>query len=578
MRQFGFLVTISVVMLSVLGVLGCSDSSLDAPPLTVNSPATLSNHTQEFKKEVIKVTDGVWVAVGFGLANSIMLEGDEGLVIVDTMETLEEAKAVKQAFRAISSKPIKAIIYTHNHADHVFGSSAFTEGAPVDVYAHETTSYYLDRVVNVIRPIVSVRGARMFGSHLDGAALENAGIGPHLGMGPDSTLDALRPTKIFRDTLTTTIAGLNIELVHAPGETNDQLFVWLPEKRVLLPGDNIYKTFPNLYTIRGTSNRDVLAWAKSIDKMRRLKPAFLVPSHTRPLQGEAFIDETLTDYRDAIQFVHDQTVYWMNRGLTPDEIVEKVTLPQHLKTSPFLQEFYGQVDWSVRSVFTGYLGWFDGNPSTLNPLSPQQKAEKMLALAGGKNNLLKQANEAFENNELQWSLELTDYLIRIGSDNENIISLRRKVLTEIGQQQSNPNARHYYLTRALELGNEFTAGVPVKPLKSMVHGLPLDGIFQSMAVNLNVEKASDLKQIVNFDFPDTKERYSLSLRNGVLEVADYLQPKADITVSMSSYVWKEIVANIRNPLAAFALGDVSIEGSKLDLVHFLELVKAPDHH
>ena len=381
MRQFGLLVVmISVATLSVLGLVGCSDSSKDSMPLAVNSSSTLVKHTEEFRKEVIKVTEGVWVAVGFGLANSIMLEGDEGLVIVDTMETLEEARAVKQAFREISSKPIKAIIYTHNHADHVFGSSAFAEGASaVDVYAHEATSYYLDRVVNVIRPIVSVRGARMFGSHLEGAALENAGIGPHLGMGPDSTLDALRPTKTFRDTLKTTIAGIDIELVHAPGETNDQLFVWLPEKRVLLPGDNIYKTFPNLYTIRGTSNRDVLAWAKSLDKMRKLKPAYLVPSHTRPLQGEEFISQTLMDYRDAIQFVHDQTVYWMNRGLTPNEIVEKVKLPRHLKDSPFLQEFYGQVDWSVRSVFNGYLGWFDGNPSTLNPLPPQQKAEKWLA-------------------------------------------------------------------------------------------------------------------------------------------------------------------------------------------------------
>jgi len=112
----------------------------------------------------------------------------------------------------------------------------------------------------------------------------------------------------------------------------------------------------------------------------------------------------------------------------------------------------------------------------------------------------------------------------------------------------------------------------------MIHGLPLEGIFQSMAVNLNVEKAGDLKRVVNFDFPDTKEKYSLSLRGGVLEVEDYLMPKADITVSISSNVWKEIVAKARNPLTAFAQGDVSIEGSKVDLVRFLDLVKAPDHH
>jgi len=565
-----------VVVLTLLALLGCGKPSVEVVDIKVEQETSLADHTKEFKKEVIKVTEGVWVAVGYGLANSIMLEGDNGLVIVDTMETLEEAEAVKNAFRKISKKPIKAIIYTHNHADHVFGSSAFSEGNAIDVYAHDTTSFYIDRVVNVIRPIVSVRGARMFGSHLEGAALENAGIGPHLGIGPDSRLDVLRPTKTFAQSLEVTVAGIHMVLEHAPGETNDQIFVWLPEKKVLLPGDNIYKTFPNLYTIRGTLHRDVLAWANSIDKMRQLKPEFLVPSHTRPLQGGAFIDETLTDYRDGIQFVHDQTVYWMNRGLTPDEIVEKVKLPDELSQSPFLQEFYGQVDWSVRSIFTGYLGWFDGNSTTLNPLPPLEKAQRIADLAGGGDVLLEKAKAAVLQKQWQWALELTDHLMVLGVKRDEAKLLRKDSLIALGEMQSNPNARHYYLTQALELDNNFRAGVPVSPEKHMVHSLPLAGIFQSMAVNLNVEKAGDLRRVVNFEFPDVQQEYSLSLRNGVVEVQNYFQNNADITVTMRSSLWKEIVSEIRNPLVAFAAGDIAIEGDKTELIAFLALVKAPD--
>ena len=569
-----------MVIFVLLALPGCGKPTVEVVDIEVDQQRSLAEHTQEFRKEVIKVTDGVWVAVGYGLANSIMLEGDDGLVIVDTMETLEEAEAVKQAFRKISEKPIKAVIYTHNHADHIFGSSAFSEGNVIDVYAHDTTSFYIDRVVNVIRPIVSVRGARMFGSHLDGAALENAGIGPHLGIGPDSRLDVLRPTKTFSQSLDVTVAGIHMVLEHAPGETNDQIFVWLPEKKVLLPGDNIYKTFPNLYTIRGTSHRDVLAWAKSIDKMRQLKPEFLVPSHTRPLQGEAFISDTLTDYRDGIQFVHDQTVYWMNRGLTPDEIVEKVKLPQHLSKSPFLQEFYGQVDWSVRSVFTGYLGWFDGNSTTLNPLPPLEKAQHIAELAGGSDVLLQKAKMAVLQKQWQWVLELTDHLLVLSQNADVkqgvVTSLRKKSLIALGEMQSNPNARHYYLTQALELDEDFRAGIPAHPEKHMVHSLPLAGIFQSIAVNLNIEKAGDLRRVVNFTFPDVEQQYSLSLRNGVIEVQNYLQKEADITVTMQSFLWKEIVSEMRNPLAAFASGEINIEGDKMDLIAFLGLVKAPD--
>ncbi len=563
-------------LLLSLVITGCDAPSSSQSTGDVRAPRDLAEHTKEFTKEVIKVTDGVWVAVGYGLANSIMLEGDDGLVIIDTMETIEEAEAVKQAFRQISQKPIVAIIYTHNHADHIFGAKGFAESEDVDVYAHETTSYYIDRVVNVIRPIIRVRSARMFGSHLEGEALENAGIGPHLGIGPGSTLDVLRPTKTFSSSMAVTIAGIDVELVHAPGETNDQLFVWLPKQKVLMPGDNVYKAFPNLYTIRGTSYRDVIAWAKSIDKMRKLRPAFLVPSHTRPVIGEALIDRTLTDYRDAIQFVHDQTVYWMNRGLTPDEIVEKVKLPEHLLASPFLDEFYGQVNWSVRSVFSGYLGWFDGNPSSLNPLPPVQKARHMAELAGGEKGLYQQALKAYEQQQYQWALELTDYLRVLAVQSVAVDSIRQQSLSALGEAESNPNARHYYLTQANELAEGFEAGLTIPTKKSMVHGLPLDGIFQSMSVNLNIEAAGDLQRVINFTFPDVDQQYSLSLRVGVLEVEPYLQPNADITVTLPSTLWKEMAAKTTNPLVAFASGEIDIEGSKLDLIKFLGLVASPD--
>ena len=154
------------------------------------------------------------------------------------------------------------------------------------------------------------------------------------------------------------------------------------EKKLLLPGDNVYKAFPNLYTIRGTLDRDVLEWARSIDRMRALRPDHLAPSHTRPVSGAERIQGILTAYRDAIQYVHDQTIRGMNQGLTPDELVDRIELPPHLKSHPYLQEYYGTVEWSVRAVFSGYLGWFDGDTAPLSPASPHERAERMAELAG----------------------------------------------------------------------------------------------------------------------------------------------------------------------------------------------------
>ena len=183
----------------------------------------------------------------------------------------------------------------------------------------------------------------------------------------------IKPTITFEKELKLSISGIDIELYHAPGETNDQLFVWLPQKQALMPGDNLYKTFPNLYTIRGTTHRDVKGWVQSLDHMRSFNPEYLFPSHTRPLSGPEVMD-TLTLYRDAIQYVHDQTIRLMNKGYYPDQIIEMIQLPETVAKSPFVNEFYGTVRWSVKSIFNGYLGWFNGNISDLDPLSRAEEA------------------------------------------------------------------------------------------------------------------------------------------------------------------------------------------------------------
>ena len=108
--------------------------------------------------------------------------------------------------------------------------------------------------------------------------------------------------KVFSDRLTITLAGITLELIHAPGETNDQIIVYWPEREVLFPADNIYRAFPNLYAIRGVPARDTLTWARAIDLMRRLKPAILVPQHTSPIEGREKIEEILTAYRDGLRF------------------------------------------------------------------------------------------------------------------------------------------------------------------------------------------------------------------------------------------------------------------------------------
>ena len=532
-------------------------------------PEDLKKHTEEFRKEVITVTEGIHVAIGYSLANSMMVEGEKGKIIIDTTGTIETGREVRAIFDQINPYPIKAVIYTHNHGDHVFGARAFIDDENTEVIAHATTKKYINRILGILRPIISKRSSRMFGSAIPEEDFENNGIGPFLEIGKDGRQTSLvYPTKEFEDNLKLTISGVDIHLYHAPGETNDQIFVWLPKFKALFPGDNFYRAFPNLYTIRGTPYRDLVGWVKSIDKMRYLEPDFLIPSHSRPLEDSQEILKHLTDYRDAIQFVHDQTVRLMNKGMTPREIASEIVLPEHLASSPFLKEFYGTPQWSSKNVFTGYLGWFDGNPTTLNPLPGKEEAKKIIAMAGGWSKVLDEANKAIKEKEFQWALQLTDYLLLENPNNKEVINIRINSLGSLGEIQANPNARYYYLSSAEELSPSFILPPLLKPSQETIETLPIEIVFEILKVNLIPEKSLDENLHLNINFKDSSKVFSLILRKGVLEVQPFEIDGSDIQVETDEVVWKEIVSGVRSLPVSLATGLISVSGDKVRLISF----------
>lgn len=568
-KQFG------LVILAML-LAACGRESADSFE-QITTPQALAEQSSEFTQGVEQVAEGVWMAIGYGLANSILVEGEDGLIVIDTMETMEEGAIVAREFRKLSDKPLKAIIYTHNHTDHVFGAQAFVkelsvEGVPVEVFAHASTEYYVNRIVSEYRPIITARSFRMFGTELDVAAFVNNGLGPHLAINEHSNFGFVKPTRTVNDELTVQIAGVDLELVHAPGETNDQLFVWLPKQQVLAVGDNLYKAFPNLYTIRGTPYRSLKQWAASIDKMRALPVAHIAPSHTRPLHGQDDIQRVLTNYRDAIRYVYDQTVRWMNAGMTADEIVERVKLPPHLASEPYLQEFYGTVEFSVRSVFSGNLGWFDGNPSTLRPLAPFAQAQKMAQLAGGEGKLKQQLLDAVEEQQYQWALQLSDHVLRLNPHDADALQARVEALSRLGESDSNPNSRHYYLMSALELRD----GLRLKPISSgsdeMLRALPMSVIMNALATNLHAEKVLDVERKVGISFTDTGEQWTIWLRRGVAEMLPRLEDDLEIHVKVDSLLWKQMLGKVVSPVAALAQMNFE-KGGRIGMSHFLLLFK-----
>ena len=585
MFKKNFIGIIGIVVLVVVALAGIwfySSRALkkSSPPIPVGANKALAEHSKIFKKGVEKVGSNIFAAIGYGIANSIMIEGDDGVIIVDTMTTMEEAAEVLAEFRKITPKPVKAIIYTHSHPDHVFGAEAFVAAAGrPEIYAHETTENHVRRLFTEIGPIIGSRSLRMYGNFLAPGQVLNVGIGPLVGMKPDSKLGFVRPTRTFSETLKVEAAGIPFKLIFAPGETDDQIVVWLPKQKVLIPADDFYWAFPNLYTIRGTTFRNLKQWYQSLDKMRDLNPEYLVPCHTRPIVGAKKIQEILTNYRDAIQYVHDQSIRGINAGLTPDELAEQIKLPPHLAEAPYLQPFYGNVSWSVRSMFTGNLGWFDGDAATLQPLTRKEQARLVARLAGGEKELVRHAKELLEKKEFQAALELTGHLIQLNPGHAEAKDIRIKTLSALGEREENPNARHYYLTEALEIRDGFVSLSKAKPSPGALQDIPLRSFFDLMAVNLDPKASAEVNQVVGMIFSDTQEAFTIQVRHGVAEIRPRLlqdldRLNLDLIVRADSKLWKEMLVKIRNPLVTLA-GFKYKKGNAIAFGKFLKLFEQP---
>ena len=220
---------------------------------------------------------------------------------------------------------------------------------------------------------------------------------------------------------------------------------------MLFCGDTYYGCWPNLYAIRGGQYRDIAGWIASLDLLRTYPADALLPGHTRPILGREAVTDVLTTFRDALDYVLTETLACMERGLGLEETAATVTLPPRYRDLPYLQEFYGTVAWSVRGIYTGYLGWFDGNPTHLNPLSPRAFADRMVAQMGGTAAVEIAIAAANAAGDYQWALELVDLLLALDPDATAVKQAKANALVGLGRQETSANGRHYYLACAREI-------------------------------------------------------------------------------------------------------------------------------
>ncbi|MFD6415690.1 alkyl sulfatase dimerization domain-containing protein [Streptomyces sp. NPDC060194] len=502
------------------------------------------------------------------LGNSIVIEGDDGLIVYDTGVSVEAGEIIAAEIRKVSGKPIRAVFYSHHHADHYNGTTALVD--PDDVRAGRVTIYAWE---NFERERAGEYGEiadrQAMGIAYFGGALLPPEDRHHHGIGllpPGGTPGFVPPTRLLRGDEVLTIEGVELRAFHTGGEAISEFGIHLPQFDVVLIADEFFTGLPNMHTIRGSRPRIPDHYVGALDRVLAIRPEWLVGSHIEPLRGKDRIAAAVTKYRDATQYLWDQSIRLINKGYTPVELQHALKeLPEEVLDPPFTVPTYGVPFTTVPEFFTGWVSWFSGDATDMFPSEPAVQARRFAELMGGVEAVLAAAKDDHRAGRHQLAAELAQVALRADPSSQDARLVKAAALRAIGYQQVNPIARSWYLTGALELEQVFDPQLILDFVGPLI-AAPRTGpeVVAGWRYRLDAEKAAGRTLVVGVRFTDSGDELTVRVRHRVLVVetgpADdrqaLVETDADVlasarTVEGDEGAWPTLVQLLDLPPAGF---------------------------
>lgn len=483
--------------------------------------------------EVLPIAAGVWSVVGLSVANTHLIDAPDGVIVVDSGRSDDDGRVLRRLIAETIGRPIAAVVYTHSH--YVGGTATLLGDDAAEVIAHPNCHQRYRQQLASIGPALKHRGQAQYGVALPSEGPDADPIGTATGRRGAPAYRA--PTRVVPDGGgLITIAGERVQVyTDHVFDCDANLTLVFPDRGVACH-NLLTRGFPSMVSIAGGRFRDPTPWLAGLDDLRQHELIALLGCHGLPVLGDEACATALRQFRDALQFTHDQTVRGANAGLTADEIVDALRLPGHLAGDPDLSAHYADWVWGVRAVWAGRLGWYSGRAEDLAPVPQRVEAEKIVGAYGGVAAALTAAQADAEHGERAWAARLLRLVLRLEPDNEAARQALADCLRGMGHRASAWTARNAYLVQANELeGTLDRRDRPYRIGPDTAAEVDSQSLVEVLRFRVDPLRAQPANLVVAIDLGEGP--VAAHLRQGVLEVGPAVTGSPQLSLHTTRAAW-----------------------------------------